>query len=183
MKQFNEMQTIKRRFFAMRNGAIAENMRRLGAKYRIIFGLNLPQIIEIATETGVNKILAEALWDNKSTRESLLIAPMLYPREEFNIEIAQKWISEVTSAEVGDVLCHRLLKHTIYAWDLSKKLTESTSSMERYIAFRLVFNLLPNNMAEVKVYAKNELEKKEPLTQLLCNQLIDEIDFLEEEQN
>ena len=31
MTEFNEMQTLKRRLFAMRNGAIADNMRRQGA--------------------------------------------------------------------------------------------------------------------------------------------------------
>ena len=83
MTQFNDMQVVKRRFFAMRNGAVADNMRKLGANYRIIFGLNLPQIVEIANETPHDEVLAEALWQIKSTRESQLLAPMIYPREKF----------------------------------------------------------------------------------------------------
>ena len=108
MTQFNEMQTVKRRFFAMRNGAVADNMRRHVANYRIIFGLNLPQIVEIANETPANATLAETLWKNQSTRESMLIAPMIYPRDEFGFDVACRWVSEVPTAEVGDVLCHRL---------------------------------------------------------------------------
>lgn len=50
LPEFNLMQTVKRRFFAMRNGALAEQMRSRGLTYRINFGLNLPQIKEIAAD-------------------------------------------------------------------------------------------------------------------------------------
>ena len=35
----NEMQIVKRHFFAMRNGIIADTLRRAGSPYHIIFGL------------------------------------------------------------------------------------------------------------------------------------------------
>lgn len=54
---FNKMQLLKRRFFAMRNGAVADSLRRQGADYRIIFGLNLPQLVDIAREFGPTSIL------------------------------------------------------------------------------------------------------------------------------
>ncbi|MBQ7853600.1 MAG: DNA alkylation repair protein [Muribaculaceae bacterium] len=180
MTQFNEMQTVKRRFFAMRNGAVADNMRRHGANYRIIFGLNLPQIVEIANETPSNATLAEALWKNQSTRESMLMAPMIYPRDEFGFETACRWVSEVSTAEVGDVLCHRLLRYKDFAWQLAIAMVVSSKAMERYVALRLMFNLLPSHLDEVKDLATIELEKNEQLTSMLCRQLIDEVDFLKE---
>lgn len=183
MTKFNEMQTVKRRFFAMRNGAVADNMRRHGAKYRIIFGLNLPQIVEIANETPNSEALAEALWKNQSTRESLLMAPMIYPREEFGFETACRWVSEVPTAEVGDVLCHRLLRHKDYAWQLAETMIKSTVAMERYVALRLMFNLLPTHVDEIELFAKKEHQNNGQLTAMLCRQLIDEIEFLKEEQD
>lgn len=180
MTKFNEMQTVKRRFFAMRNGAVADNMRRHGAKYRIIFGLNLPQIIEIANETSESVELAEVLWKNQSTRESMLMAPMIYPREKFGFETACRWVSEVQTTEVGDVLCHRLLRHKDYAWQLAESMIKSTVAMERYVALRLMFNLLQTHVEEIETFAKEELQNNEPLTAMLCHQLIDEIDFLRE---
>ena len=181
MTQFNEMQTVKRRFFAMRNGAVADNMRRHGANYRIIFGLNLPQIVEIANETPANATLAETLWKNQSTRESMLIAPMIYPRDEFGFDVACRWVSEVPTAEVGDVLCHRLLRHKDYALQLAIAMVKSSKVMERYVALRLMFNLLPVHIDEVATIATDELEKGESLTALLCRQLLDEVAFLKEE--
>ena len=85
--EFNDMQKVKRAFFTMRNGALADNMRRQGANYRIIFGVNLPQLIEIARETPHDATLTQALWDNKTTRESMLLAPMIYPIEQFSNDI------------------------------------------------------------------------------------------------
>lgn len=181
MTKFNEMQTVKRRFFAMRNGAVADNMRRHGANYRIIFGLNLPQIVEIAAETPHSVELAEALWKNQSTRESMLMAPMIYPREEFSFETACQWATEVPTAEVADVLCHRMLRHAPYAWDLAMSLVKSSVVMERYLALRLMFNLLPLHLDEVAQYATTELENSESLIAILCRQLIDEVEFLKEE--
>lgn len=64
MAEFNPMQQIKHQFYAMRNGAIADNMRRQGAPYRIIFGVNLPQLNEIARNTAKSAEMAEALWNN-----------------------------------------------------------------------------------------------------------------------
>ncbi len=61
---YNDMQTIKRRFFAMRNGIIADVLRRGGSPFRIIFGLNLPQIVEIAAENEASADLARRLWAN-----------------------------------------------------------------------------------------------------------------------
>ncbi len=39
---------IKQRLYAMRNGVIADSLRNAGSPYRSIFGLNLPQLTEIA---------------------------------------------------------------------------------------------------------------------------------------
>ena len=85
MTQFNDMQSVKRQFFAYRNGIIADTMRKAGSPFKIIFGLNIPQIKQIASEIGKNKALAAKLWNNTTTRESMLLAPMIYPADELDI--------------------------------------------------------------------------------------------------
>ena len=180
MTSFNNMQTLKRRFFAMRNGALAENMRRQGAKYKIIFGVNLPQLIEIASETPQSVQLAQALWDNQSTRESMLIAPMLYPREEFGIDVARQWISTIPTAEVCDIFCHKLLRYKGYAVQLISEIEDSDKDMERYTAIRLLFNLLPNNLEYAHKVATKEFNRKCQLTEQLSRMLIEEIEFLQD---
>ncbi len=92
MTRFNNpLQEIKHRMYALRNGAVADAMRRMGAPYRIIFGVNIPQLVAIAGDTPQSAQLAEELWHNDSTRESLLLAPMVYPPEQFDISTAREY--------------------------------------------------------------------------------------------
>ena len=46
----------------MRNGIVADTLRKAGSPYRIIFGLNLPQISEIARVTGCNHEWPKRFW-------------------------------------------------------------------------------------------------------------------------
>ena len=110
------IKTIKQQFFTYRNGMLADTLRKAGDPHKMIFGLNLPQIMQIAAETGKNKALATALWtDEHGCRESRLLAPMLMPSQEFTIDEAMEWCSSVECVEVADVLCHRLLRGTDFA--------------------------------------------------------------------
>lgn len=142
-KSFNAMQSVKRQFFAMRNGVIADTLRRAGSPFRIIFGLNLPQIVDIARNTGIDSELAQRLWENNSTRESMLLAPMIMGESTFGIDTARRWIAEAPSDEVTDILCHRLLRHMDYAPSLVCELDKRPrNDRDQYTALRLAFNIV-----------------------------------------
>ncbi len=164
--------------YALRNGAVADAMRRMGAPYRIIFGVNLPQLAAIAAETGKSAELAEQLWENSSTRESMLLAPMIYPEADYDIATARKWISEIPTAEVADILCMKLLKKRPYADSLADELMPSSSPMARYTALRLLFNRLPARATEAKSYAETEFRRGNPLTRGIARALMEEVDFI-----
>ncbi len=178
MTTYNDMQSIKRRLFAMRNGAMADSLRRFGANYRIIFGVNLPQLIEIALDYAPDADLASRLWANTSTRESLLLAPMIFPREQMTFALASQWISQVPTPEVADILCHRLLRHLPEAYSLVERFIDSPEPLIRYTALRLQFNLLPQHLRYASSIATAELERSCPLTASLCRNLLDEVSFL-----
>lgn len=111
MAEYNAMQTVKRRFFAMRNGIVADTLRRTMPEYKMVFGLNIPQIADIARETGISRALAEELWADRRTRESMLMAPMIFPIEELDAPTAGRMMDEVVTPEVADILCHLSLIH------------------------------------------------------------------------
>lgn len=180
-RKFNPMQAIKHRFFALRNGAIADAMRRQGAPYKIIFGVNLPQLTAIAADTAPSATLAQDLWDNNSTRESILLAPMIYPPDQFDITTAKSWISSAISTEAIDVLCLKLLRKMDYAALLAEELILSDIDMDRYAALRIMFGFLPYRLTETKAYALAEAERRSPLTSSIATQLLNEINFLEED--
>ncbi|MDE6311336.1 MAG: DNA alkylation repair protein, partial [Muribaculaceae bacterium] len=173
------MQEVKRRFFAIRNGVVADVLRKNGSPFRIIFGLNLPQIKEIAEFVGVDRELAEALWANRSTRESMMLAPMIFPREEMSEKMAEKWLDACPSAEVSDVLCHSLLRHCPYAGELALRRFRD-GRQERYGAMRLILNTLRTlDPEEVrKAIAESDFEEESATLKLMKQQIEDEIDFL-----
>lgn len=180
MTEFNKMQQVKRRLFAMRNGAVADSLRKNGAEYRIIFGLLLPQIVEIAQEIGYDEELAEQLWANVTTRESLLLAPMLINPASVDVERAVSMVNSVKSAEVADVLCHRLLRRIPQAFELVQSLADEDSSMSRYCAMRILWQFVYSNPDEAKEIAKNEIAKADDVTLPLAKQIVDEVDFMRE---
>lgn len=181
-KSFNEMQTVKRHFFALRNGVIADVLRKGGCPYRIIFGLNLPQIVETAAETPHSRELAERLWANTTTRESMLLAPMLVDRDDFTIDGALRWIESMPeSAETADVLCHRLLRHLPYALELAGLLSDARRDIEVYTGLRLMANLVYSHPSEAKAYAEAYLaahDGSDAPHARLARQIIDEADFV-----
>ncbi len=180
---FNDMQTVKRNFFAMRNGMIADALRKGGSPFRIIFGLNLPQISEIAAKWAPDTQLAERLWANTTTRESMLLAPMIVDRESFTKDDAMRWIADVPAYEVADVLCLKLLKHLEYAPQLAGALVASTVPMARYTAVRLMFNLVYKDPESARKFAEKVIDSESDRAVLtLARQLLDECEFLLEDR-
>lgn len=179
MTEFNRLQTIKRRLFAMRNGIIADTLRKAGSPYRIIFGVNLPQLSEIASEIGKDLELATVLWDNKSTRESRMIAPMIYPLEHLTAEKASEMFADTDSTEVMDILCHKLLRQTTFSSDLIAANINSPSPLHRYGALRLLWWTIAECPERALELAQNEFRRDCPMTKMVARQIIDEVEFIQ----
>lgn len=189
---FSHMQLLKRRFFAMRNGALAAQMRAAGLDYRINFGLNLPQIKEIAADMLVSGIpvadlisLAQQLWENEATRESRLIAPLLYPADKITPQQALGWMQQAQTTEIADHLCHSLIRRLPFAHELADTLFHSpdATDLQRYCALRLWINLLITGAVRREAFdtIKNAADRAaiHPLTRTVARQIIDELSFIE----
>lgn len=189
---FNLMQTVKRRLYAMRNGALAAQMRQGGLEYRINFGLNIPQVKEIAADILQMELehdellgLANALWHNENTRESRLTAPMIFPPADMTPALADRWLREAQTTEISDHLCHSLLRKLPFAGDVADCILadETASDLNRYAALRLVLNLLIIGKiptATAREAASNEQKRQCRLTVPLAAQILDEVEFMEE---
>lgn len=177
--EFNEIQTIKRSFFAYRNGVIADTLRKSGDPHRIIFGLNLPQIREIAAMNHNSRELAMKLWANDTTRESQLLSPMLYPADLLDDADLVTFIKGIKCAETADILCHFLLRKCDYKSIITQGL-ESDNPWGHYVALRLSWQLLVNNKDIAKKIAAKETDSAHAPSAKLAQQLLNEISFLEE---
>lgn len=172
---------IKRQFYTFRNGMLADRLRSAGDPHKFIFGLNLPQIVEIANTLNHNAIIAQELWNNRTTRESQLLAPMIFPIDEYSETFAESWIASITTTEVADILCHKLLRYTPFAQNICDRYLESADDMKRYTALRLAFNLLIQNkytnIHQLKELTSTEILRKNSKTNSVAHSLYDEIEF------
>lgn len=169
---------IKSDFFALRNGVIADKLRDAGYPYKIIFGLEIPQIEQIAAKQAKSADLAETLWQNVTTRESRLLATMVYPQEEFSIENAQRWLAEADTVELTDQLCFRLVRNIDGAESLAFALLDGEAMA--YAGMRLIMNLLVlrklNDVDRAKQIAENLVCGASALSRV-CRQVLDEIEW------
>lgn len=180
MNDFNKMQQIKRKFYALRNGVTSDTLRKAGSPFKIIFGLNLPQLSQIAREEGYNHELARRLWENSTTRESQLLAPMLIDPATVTPDDAFSLIENAVSTEIIDNLCHKLLRHTNEAFELALNLSGSQSEKARYAAMRLFWHQINAHTDTIEPIARKEAASGCRLTAGPANQIIEEIEFMKE---
>ena len=118
------------------NGIVSQNMRNLGANYKINFGLTLPLLKKIAEEIPADAQLANALWNDTAVRESMMLAPMLYPADEFNEDEAEKWVTNMPNIEIADICCKSLFRRLRFAprkalsWSLSDKMIRQYTGLQ-----------------------------------------------------
>lgn len=130
---------MRKEFFAMRNGMIADTLRKGGLEQKYIFGLQLPQIKEIAEKYrpathNESAALARMLWSDLECREARLSACHLMPHAMMQMEEAALWAAGVRSREEADILAFRLLRHLPFASDLVETLEASEDNLKKYTA-------------------------------------------------
>lgn len=109
---------MHKRFFALRNGILADAVRKAGCPCPRIYGLNVPQLAAIARETGTDNELAAKLWAEKECRESRLLACYLFDPETVKLEKAVNLAIDIQSKEEADMLAFRLFKRMPTALEL-----------------------------------------------------------------
>lgn len=170
---------IRHQFFVYRNGMLADTLRDAGNTHKLIFGLNIPQIVNIANQYKQDAAVATELWNSSEARECRLIAPMLYPVKELDEETASTWISQIEDIEIADNMCHKLLRKVPFTTSLCERFS-SGSHLERYTMLRLAINMLTINAAiDIPTFthlAQKELQSESKQNAILAKQLLDDLD-------
>lgn len=135
-----ETKEIRQRFMAMRNGVVADTLRKAGAPHDVIFGLNVPQLSDIACEVkssadacGVRTI-AEELWADTRCREGRLLACWLFDPGDYDVEAALRLVGALITREEAEMLAFRLLRRLPFAASLVGLLRPSAVPVERHCA-------------------------------------------------
>ncbi len=94
MNPISPIQTIKADLRAAMNGVTSKAIRESGMGYKLVYGVELPRLREIAAEYEPDRHLALELWQ-ENIRECKMLAIMLFPKEEFDSDIADLWMSSL----------------------------------------------------------------------------------------
>lgn len=124
-----------KQFFALRNGILADAVRKAGSPCPRIFGLNVPQIAHIARQYGHDNDMARKLWKEKECRESRLLACYLFDPEDIEENEVSSLIADIQSVEEADMLTFRLLRNLPYSRQLLDSLNSSEGAVDPLTAY------------------------------------------------
>lgn len=131
---------IKQLFFSFRNGIVADALRKAGMPYKVIFGLQIPQIAQIASTLQPSVELADQLWSDKDVRESRILAAYLFPLEDVTLEKALSIASDLQTREEADMISFRLFKRLPFAAELLSEMEKNPATP------KFVINSLSNHL-------------------------------------
>ena len=127
---------LKAELRAAMNGIASRAIRESGMGYRLVYGVELPRLRQIAADVTPDRRLTQTLWQ-EDIRECKLLAIMLYPLEEFDTDIAEVWVDSIRpeQAELAQVLSMDLLCHMPYASELAFRWMADERPMRQLCGF------------------------------------------------
>lgn len=154
--EINEtVRQIKSQLRLFMNGVLSQSLREKGLKYRLIFGVELPRLKEIAAGYEQNHDLAQALW-KEDIRECKILAAYLQPTETFDAELADFWMEQIHNTELADYVTMALFRRLPYASQKAFQWMASENRMEQYTGFRLMSHLFAQFGTEMNERSRNE---------------------------
>ena len=146
---------IKAQLRLFMNGVLSQSLREKGLKYRLIFGVELPRLKEIAAGYEQSHDLAQALW-KEDIRECKILAAYLQPTDTFDPELADFWMEGIHNTELADYLCMALFRRLPYASQKAFQWIASDNRMEAYTGFRLMSHLFATLGTEMNERSRDE---------------------------
>ena len=141
---------IKKELRASMNGILSARMREAGMPFRLIFGVELPRLQNIAKDFPCDANLANHLWE-QNIRETRLLAIMLMSPEAFTPETANAWAETILTAEEAQIMAMLLLSRTKHAKETSMKWLETGEPLPCTCACLCLHHLLVQDVVFSKV--------------------------------
>lgn len=136
----NTVREIKQSFRLLMNGVTAQSMRDKGIDYHINWGASLPHLQEMAQEYKQDKALAMELW-KADIRECKILATMLMPADDFDMDMAMLWIKQTNTQEIAEIATMYLYQHLPYAESMALILIAGENIMAQLHGFTILSRL------------------------------------------
>lgn len=154
------------------NGVASTDMREAGIEYKLNFGVGIPLLKEIASETGKSSELAAALW-KEDIRECRILAALVYPEDQFLPDMADLWMEQIRYPDLAEVCSMYLFSRMNNASEAAFRWIASDNAITRYCGFLTLAHLLrgEREMGARYVYeAKDQAQAAINGKDILCAQ-------------
>ncbi|MGX8690715.1 MAG: DNA alkylation repair protein [Bacteroidaceae bacterium] len=132
---------IKQKLRLNMNGVASAGMRQAGIGYKLNFGVGIPALKQIASETGKDPELAVALW-KEDIRECRILAVLIYPEDRFLPDLADVWIEQIEYPDLAEVSAMYLFSRMQGASEAAFRWIASDAEMIRYCGFLTLAHLI-----------------------------------------
>ena len=152
-----------------------EGMARFGINPENTFGVSIPNLRQMAKETGRDRALAQQLWAS-AIHEARILASMIDDPKMVTEEQMERWVKDFDSWDVCDQCCMNLFEKTQFAY---QKAVEWSSNDKEFIK-RTGFVL----MARLAVSDKKADDKQfEPFLPIIKRESTDNRNFVKKAVN
>lgn len=141
MSEGERVLDIKRKLRLSMNGVASGSMRQAGITYGLNFGVGIPELREMASETGKDAALAAALW-KENVRECRILAAMIYPEDQFMPDMADLWLEQIEFPDLAEVCSMYLFCRMKGASETAFRWIASENDMARYCGFLTIAHML-----------------------------------------
>ena len=126
-----KLNDIKQSFRLYMNGVTAASMREKGLNYKLIWGISIQHLQEMAAEiiettpaVEDQHKLALQVWQ-EDIRECKILATLVMPHELMSKETAEEWLTSLTTQEMAEWLSFNLLRYMPYAREIAANAIQS----------------------------------------------------------
>lgn len=156
-----QLREVRKRLRMAMNGIVSNSLRQKGMNYKLIFGVPLPEIKQIARSFEANADFARALWA-ADVREMKIMATMLFPPSAMGRKEACQWAAEIVYPELAEQCCNNLFPYVEEADRLAVDLLRDGASpygrMAGFLLFAQLFKLHKSVTASEKEVFLSESE-------------------------
>lgn len=119
------------------NPEAVAGMARFGITPQHTWGVNLPNLRQLARRIGRNHQLAIELWA-QNTRETRILASLVADPQLLTAEQMEAWVQEFDYWEICDQCCTNLFKTSPFAWSKALEWSQQSAEFTRRAGFVLM---------------------------------------------
>ncbi len=133
-------QSLLSKIKLLRNGDIADAMKRTGIEYKMNWGVSLVILRQMAKEFEPDHLLALKLW-NKQWRETSILATLLDQPQEVSEEQMDFWTKNFESIEIAEIASTHLWVKSKFAFIKALEWCRGKKHLVRFTGIHLVGRL------------------------------------------